>query len=158
MTSTSLLARLEQEGKVRRQPAAPAQLEALIEAARRNFSAAQKIRGSIAEAAFKLYYDGLLQMGRVVLLSAGYRPCDGDQHKTTFLAAGEILGSEFEDLIRKLQKFRVKRNDCVYEPTGLIGESDVEAIGKTAAVFWTALKAHIGETNPQPDLFERFEE
>lgn len=157
MTSKSLLADLQREGRLCRQTAAPAQLEGLVEAARRNFEAARTVQGQIDEAAFKLYYDGLLQIGRVVLLSAGYRPSDGDQHKTTFQAAGEILGPDFEDLIRKLQKFRIKRNDCVYEPTGLLGKSEVEAIGKTATVFWAAVKTHIGKTNPQLELFKRFE-
>lgn len=157
MTSKSLLADLEREGKLRRQPVAPAQLEGLVDAARRNFEAARALQGQIDEAAFKLYYDGLLQIGRVVLLSAGYRPCDGDQHKTTFQAAGEILGPDLEDLIRKLQKFRIKRNDCVYEPTGLLGKSEVEAIGRTAAAFLVAVKTHIRKTNPQLELFKRFE-
>lgn len=156
MTSTSSLAKLEREGKLRRQSAAPAQLEGLIGAARRNFEAAQAIQGRVDEAAFKLYYDGLLQIGRVVLLSSGYRPCDGDQHKTTFQAAGDILGAEFEDLIRKLQKFRIKRNDCIYEPTGLLGKSEVEAIERTAAAFLMAVKTHVGKTNPQLELFKRF--
>jgi hypothetical protein len=40
------------------------------------------------------------------------RPDDGEQHKTTFLAAGMIMGSEFDDIIRKIQKFRKK--ECVH--------------------------------------------
>ena len=140
MSSRSLLADLEREGKLCRQPVAPPQLEGLIDAARRNFEAARSVQGQIDEAAFKLYYDGLLQIGRVVLLSAGYRPCDGDQHKPTFQAAGEILGPDFEELIRKMQKFRIKRNDCVYEPMGLLGKSEVEAIGNTATAFLAAVK------------------
>ena len=156
MTSESLLAKLEREGKLERQRADASQLNDLIEAARRNFTAAQAVQGYVDEAAFKLYYDGLLQVSRVVLLLEGYRPKDGDQHKTTFQAAGEILGNEFEDLIRKLQKFRIKRNDCIYEPKDLVGKSEAEAIHKTARAFWGAVRAHLEKGNPQLKLFSDF--
>ena len=153
MTSESSLTRLEREGKLRRQTADLGFLNDLLDAARRNFEAAHVLQGKVDEAAFKLYYDGLLQVSRVVLLTAGYRPDDGEPHKTTFQAAGEILGPDFADLIRKIQKYRVKRNDCVYEPRGLIGRSEAEAIHQTARVFWAKVRARLEKENPQLRLF-----
>jgi len=104
------------------------------------------------EAAFKLFYDGLLQVSRVIVLMSGYRPDDGEQHRTTFLAAGEILGSEYEDLIRKIQKFRVKRNECLYEPRGLIGKVEVAAIHHTAREYWKKVRSYLEKENPQARL------
>jgi len=154
MTLESSLAKLANAGKLRRQKAGLDYLNDLLEGARRNFDAASVLQGRVDEAAFKLYYDGLLQVSRAVVLLAGFRPDDGEQHKTTFLAAGEILGQEFEDLIRKIQKFRIKRNDCVYEPTGLIGKSEAEAIHQTAKAFWAGVRAHLKDKNPQLRLFD----
>jgi len=154
MNSGNLFDRLGREGKLRRQKADADYLNALLDAAGRNFEAALVVRGKVDEAAFKLFYDGLLQISRVVVLLHGYRPDDGEQHKTTFLAAGEILGSEYEDLIRRMQKLRVKRNICVYEPKGLIGKSETEAIYKTAKKFWSMVRAYLEKENPQLRLFD----
>lgn len=98
MTSESSLVRLEREGKLRRQKPDIGAMNDLLSAARRNFEAAKVVQGKIDEAAFKLYYDGLLQIGRVVMLTAGYRPSGGEQHKTTFEAAGEVLGPDFSEI------------------------------------------------------------
>lgn len=156
MISGDLFDRLSKEGKLKRQKADIDYLNALIDAAKRNFEAALVVRGRIDEAAFKLFYDGLLQISRVVVLLKGYRPDDGEQHKTTFLAAGEILGSEYEDLIRKIQKLRIKRNICLYDPKGLIGKSETEAMYITAKKFWNKVRLYLGKANPQLKLFEEF--
>ena len=154
MNSESFLAKLEREGKLKRQRADLDYLNDLLEAAQRNFEAARVVRPRVEEAAFKLYYDGLLQISRLVVLLHGYCPADGEQHKTTFHAAGEILGEEYEDLIRKIQKFRVKRNNCLYEPKGLIGRNEVEAIHQTAKDYWKRVRSYLGRENPQLMLFK----
>ena len=46
------------------------------------------------------------------------------------------------------------RNDCVYEPTGLIGKSEAEAIHQTAKAFWAGVRAHLKDKNPQLRLFD----
>ena len=153
MNSRALFDRLEKEGKLKRQKADADYLNALLDAAGRNFEAALVVRGQVDEAAFKLFYDGLLQISRVILLLNGLRPDDGEQHKTTFLAAGEILGPEYEDLIRKIQKLRVKRNLCLYDPQGLIGKSETEAMYITAKKFWNKVRSYLEKTNPQLRLF-----
>jgi hypothetical protein len=84
----------------------------------------------------------------------GYRPDDGEQHKTTFLAAGEILGPEYEDLIRKIQKFRIKRNIFLYDPKGLIGKSETDAIHTTVRKFWNKVRLYLEKANPQLRLFK----
>ena len=154
MSSRNLFERLSQEGKLKRQKAEIDYLNALLDSAGRNFEAALVVRGRIEEAAFKLFYDGLLQISRVVVLLNGYRPDDGEQHKTTFLAAGEILGSEYEDLIRKIQKLRIKRNICIYDPKELIGKSETDAIYDTAKKFWSKVRAYLEKQNPQLKLFK----
>jgi len=154
MSSNDLLAKLIRAGKLRTQKADAPYLNDLLEAARRNFEAARLLQGRVDEAAFKLYYDGLLQVGRVVLLQEGLRPDDGEQHKTTFLAAGLLLGPEFEDLIGKIQKFRMKRNNCIYDPKGLVGQSEAEAIYQTSRIFWRKVRSHLEKLSPQLKLFE----
>ena len=154
MSSGNLFDRLNKEGRLKSQKANIDYLNALLDAARRNFEAALVVRGRVDEAAFKLFYDGLLQISRVVVLLKGYSPDDGEQHKTTFLVAGEVLGAEFEDLIRKIQKLRIKRNNCLYDPKGLIGKSETDAMYDTAKKFWNNVRRYLEKINPQLKLFE----
>ncbi len=65
-----------------------------------------------------------------------------------------ILGPGLEDLIRKIQKFRIKRNESIYDPKGLVGASEAEAIYQTAKSFWNKVRAHLEKANPQLKLFE----
>lgn len=99
MSLKKLLNQLVKEGKLQRQDTGVDYLNSLLNAAKRNFEAAALVKGKIDEAAFKLVYDGLLQIGRFILLLNGYRPDDGEQHKTTFLVAGELLGKKYNGLI-----------------------------------------------------------
>jgi len=153
MSSDSVLSKLTREGKLKRQKADLDYLNDLLEAARRNFEAARLVQGKIDEAAFKLFYDGLLQVSRAIVLLRGFRPDDGGQHKTAFLAAREILGLEYESLLNKIQKFRVKRNECLYDPKGLIGKNEAEAIHQTAKEFWGRVRSYLEKENPQLKLF-----
>lgn len=156
MSLENLLDELVKEGKLKRQDTGVNYLNSLLDAAKRNFEAAALVKGKIDEAAFKLVYDGLLQIGRLILLLNGYRPDDAEQHKTTFLVAGELLGKEYNDLISKIQRFRIKRNICIYEPKGLINKSEVGAIHRIFQEFWRKVRIYLKEKNPQLKLFNEF--
>lgn len=154
MPLENLLNRLIKEGKLKEQDTDIGFLNNLLDGSKRNFDAALLLKGRVDEAAFKLAYDGLLQIGRIILLINGYRPAGGEQHKTTFAVAGAILGQDFDRLIKKIQQFRVKRNFAVYEPQLLINRKETDAILKTAREFWQRVKQYLREKNPQLRLFE----
>jgi len=156
MSLKNLLDDLVKEGKLRRQDTGVDYLNSLLDAAKRNFEAACLVKGKVDEAAFKLVYDGLLQIGRLILLLNGYRPDNGEQHKTTFLVAGELLGKEYDELISKIQRFRIKRNICIYEPKGLINKSEAEAIYRIFQEFWRKVRMYLKKKNPQLKLFNEF--
>ena len=154
MNSKDFINELVSKGKLKKQTTDMSYLNGLIEAAKRNFDAAAFVKNKMDEAAFKLIYDGLLQISRAVVMLNGYRPDDGEQHKTTFLAAGYLMGVEFHDLTDRIQKFRIKRNNCVYEPKGLITGSEVDAILNTAKEYWPRVKRYLQSKNPQLKLFK----
>jgi hypothetical protein len=156
MSSRRLPDRLIREGKLREQLSGLDSQNGLLSAARRNFDGALKIIDLSEEAAFKCLYDGLLQIGRLILSLHHLRPDDGDQHKTTFHTAGILLGSEFQDLIFKIQKFRTKRNQSIYEPEMAITRADVLAILETARRFWSLVRVHLQKENAQLNLFPDF--
>jgi len=154
MNLTKLLDEYVKKGKLKKQATGLDYLDGLLEAAKRNFEAAAIVKNKVDEASFKLVYDGLLQISRIILLCNGYRPSDGEQHKTTFAVAGELLGPDYCDLIERIQRFRVKRNDCIYEPKILISRAESEAIFNIAKEFWGKVKVYLERKVPQLKLFK----
>ncbi len=57
------------------------------------------------------------------------------------------------DYLNKIQRFRVKRNECLYDPRGLIGKNEAEAIHQTAKEFWGKVRTYLEKENPQLKLF-----
>jgi uncharacterized protein (UPF0332 family) len=156
MNSKRFLAELVQAGKLKEQNFDQSSYNNLLRGAKRNFDAALLLLNQADEVAFKCIYEGLLQIGRLILSLNDLRPDDGDQHKTTFQAAGAILGGDFDELITKIQKYRIKRNRSVYESDLLISRTEADAILETARQFWARAKLYLKTKNNQLELFADF--
>ncbi len=155
MSLKNLLDKLLKEGKIRKQETDINYLNGLINSARQNFlSAKYNLKGGFYETAFKSAYDGLLQISRVILLLNGYRPDDGEQHKTTFTAAGYILGGELKELIERMDRYRIKRNRAVYQPIDFLSKSEAEGILEVGENYWSRVKDYLKRKNSQLELFE----
>ncbi len=155
MNLEDLLKKLLEEGKIKEQQTDAHHLNGLLDSARRNLQSAEyNLEGGFYETAFKAAYDGLLQTSRVVLLLHGYRPDDREQHKTTFLVAGALLGQEFEELIDKIDRYRVKRNKAVYQPLDLVSKSEASNAFNTAKEYQRLVGAYLRGKNHQIELFD----
>lgn len=155
MNLKNLLDKLLKENKIRRQDTDINYLDGLINSARQNFSSAKyNLEGRFYETAFKSAYDGLLQISRVILLLNRYRPDDGEQHKTTFIVAGAILGEEFRELIGRIDRYRIKRNRAIYQPIDFLSKSEAEGIMEAAKEYWCVAKDYLKRENDQLKLFE----
>jgi len=99
--------------------------------------------------AYTTAYSALLHAGRALMLLKGFRPSDGNQHKTVVEFTGLILGKEFKTLVQHFDKMRKKRNIFIYEVN--ISFSDTEVINaiKKAAELVGIIKAAIKKANPQ---------
>jgi uncharacterized protein (UPF0332 family) len=155
MNLESLLNKLLEEGKVKKQDSDVDYLNGLLNSAHQNFSSAKyNLKGSFYETSFKSAYDGLLQISRVILLLNGYRPNGSEQHKTTFLLAGAILGKGFDNIIDRIDRYRVKRNRAVYQPVDLLSKKEAEGILEASEDFWREVKNYLKNKNKQLDLFD----
>ena len=155
MNLRSLLDKLLKEGKIRKQNTDIDYLNGLLHAAHRNFlSAEYNLKSDFAETAFKSAYDGLLQISRAILLLNGYRPDDGEQHKTTFAVAGFILDEKFAKLVERIDRYRAKRNKVIYHPVDFVSRSEAAGILESAREYWFAVKQYLKENNKQLDLFD----
>ena len=62
--------------------------------ASKNISASEKNFAIDEEACYTLAYNAMLKIARALVFLQGYRPYDGQQHKTTIEVAGELLGAK----------------------------------------------------------------
>jgi len=155
MNSESLLNNLIKQGKLKKQNTSLEYLDGLLMASNENFTAAKKILDQeLHVVAFKTVYDGILQIARVVLLINGYRPDDGEQHKTTFLVASILLEEDFKDLIKRIDLYRIKRNNCVYQPLIPISKRESQDIIELAEEFWRKVKTYLKAKDPRLKLFD----
>lgn len=151
----SLLGRLLKEGKIKKQDTDVHYLNGLLNAAHNNFRAAKyNLDGDFLDTAFKSAYDGLLQISRVILFLNGYRPDDGEQHKTTFMVAGSILGDDFADLIGRIDRYRIKRNNAIYQPIDFISRGEAVGILESTKEYWSVVKKYLITKNKQLELFD----
>lgn len=95
----------------------------------------------------------MLKIGRAVLFLQGFRPIDGQQHKTTIEAAEKILGEEFKDLINQFDNMRKKRNIFTYDPLIPLSWEEAKNALKTAEHFFKKTQIFLEKTNPQMKLF-----
>jgi len=153
MSLPKLLKELEAQGKIKKQKTDETYLNGLLHAASVNFEAATSNLNHYNEVAFKAAYDGLLQISRVILLINGYRPHDGEQHKTTFIVAGAFLGDEFKELISKIDKYRKRRNECIYNPIDMISEKEAASILETSKKYQKAVSHYLKGFKMQLELF-----
>ena len=155
MNLENLLNQLLKQGKVKRQTTEISALNGYLSAAVHNFAAAKfNLSGGYPGTAFKSAYDGVLLLSRVVLLLNGYRPDDGEQHKTIFMVAGALLGSEFEELIGLIDRYRIKRNNLVYRPLAAISKNEAKNILLTAEEYWHKVKQYLKSKSRQLELFD----
>jgi len=154
MSLQKLLKDLEVQGKIKKQQTDDIYLNGLLHAANINFKASTDNLNKYSEVAFKSAYEGLLQLSRVILLINSYRPTDGEQHRTTFIVAGAFLGDEFENLIIRIDKYRKRRNESIYNPIDGISVEEAKSILETTKKYRQAVSEYLKSLDVQLDLFD----
>jgi len=145
---------LERKEFLRRENIGNDQIKALLLSASKNIAASEKNISIDEEACYTLAYTAMIKIARAVIFLHGYRPSDGQQHRTTIEAAGKILGSGFEDLIVIFDKMRKKRNQFTYEPMLPLSLTEAKNALKTAGIFHKKVKSFLNKKYPQLELFE----
>ena len=130
------------------------QIKALIINAEKNFSAAKKNLNIDEETSYTMAYLAMLKVARALIFLQGFRPDDGQQHKTTIDVAGKILGPDFNNLINRFDRMRRKRNEFTYDPLLPLSKTETENALKTAEEFFKIVKNHFAESNSQKTLFK----
>lgn len=149
MTSGSIIAKLEKQGRLRKQKRGLVQIEALLKEAILDLKEAKKIVNLAERATYLLAYTAMLKAGRALLLFKGYVPDDGAQHKTVVEATSAILGSQYKHFIGQFETMRRKRNELTYEAGVLLSKSEAEKAFKDALILVNKILAEIESASPQ---------
>lgn len=148
------LKRLESAGFLKKEKIGIDQIRALLMSASKNIFASEKNLSIDEEACYTLAYNAMLKSARALVFLQGYRPHDGQQHKTTIEVAGEILGKEFSELIELFDKMRKKRNQFTYDPMLPLSLTEAKTALKTADDFYKRIRSFLDKKYPQLKLFE----
>lgn len=119
------------------------QVEKEIRLALRDLKVAKKNLKEDYDWAFAIAYNSILQAGRALMLSRGYRPRGYEQHRTVIKFVELTLGEDFTEKARFLDSMRTKRHRVIYEEPELISESEAKFAIKIASEFIELVKHNI---------------
>lgn len=148
----TLIKKLVKEGRLAEQKAGLVQVEALLKESIIDLEEAKKILHIADRATYMMAYMAMLKAGRALLLSKGYRPTDGAQHKTVVEMTGAILGKKFTDLVGHFETMRRKRNELTYDAGTLLSGSESKQALDDATLLVGNILREAKSRNPQLEL------
>lgn len=150
--AAEIIAKLEKQGKLKRQKRGFVQIEALLREAILDLKETKKIVHLAERATYLLAYTAMLKAGRALLLLNGYVPDDGAQHKTVVEVTSAILGSGYKNLVGQFENMRRKRNELTYEAGVLLSKSESEKAFLDAISLIKKIVSEVKSQNPQIEL------
>jgi uncharacterized protein (UPF0332 family) len=153
MNSEKYFSELIKRGLLKKEKIEIDQVRALLSSSAKNLNASRETLEIDEETCFAMAYTAMLKIARAVLFLHGFRPADGQQHKTTIDVAGRLLGNDFKNLIEKFDKMRRKRNQFTYDPLLPLTEQETKEALRTAEKFSAETRKRLEKTDPQGKLF-----
>jgi uncharacterized protein (UPF0332 family) len=118
--------RLLKSNRIKPHRASPSEIKQLLQLAKRDLSAAIRNLDEAPDWAYSIAYNSILQAGRALMFSEGYRPRGGEQHATVVEFVEERLGTAYAAQVRLFDQMRRKRHRVIYEIAGLISKNEAE--------------------------------
>lgn len=109
--------RLLDRGLTKKQGVNFNQIDALLFRAKKDLIASKANLEIDEEVTYNYAYLAMLRCGRAIMFMEGYRPTDGQQHKTVIEFTGRNLGEKFINIVKKFDNMRRKRNQFTYDPS-----------------------------------------
>lgn len=150
---TGFLKIFQQKGLIKGERIGFDQVNKHLARARKDLQVAEANLKIDSEAAYNYAYLAMLRTGRALIFSYGYRPLDGEQHKTIVSFCEYILGTELSTVVKHFDRMRKKRNRFTYDEPGLlVSETETEEALKNAKEFVEKVTEIIQKKNPQQKL------
>jgi uncharacterized protein (UPF0332 family) len=115
---------LQRQGLIKKIPVDQKKVNDARAHARRDLITAGTLLASDRDWAYTIAYNAVLQAGRALMFSKGYRPTGANQHISVVQFAGLYLHQN--DTIT-FDRMRRKRNSSVYDTAGTISECEAES-------------------------------
>ncbi|MDD1689251.1 MAG: HEPN domain-containing protein [Methanoregula sp.] len=131
---------LERQGLIRKLPVDRKKVEDALVHARRDLATAGTIIANDQDWAYTIAYNAVLQAGRALMFSKGYRPDGANQHVAVVKFA-ELFLDPSDTII--FDRMRRKRNSSVYETAGIITEREAEFALEQAEILVRKIEACI---------------
>jgi uncharacterized protein (UPF0332 family) len=120
---------LKREGLIKTLPLDQKKVEDARALALRDVATARTLLDSNQDWAYNIAYNAVLQAGRALMFSKGYRPDGANQHISVVKFAGLFLDSNDSIIFDRMRR---KRNRSVYDSAGSITESEAVFAAKQA--------------------------
>jgi len=124
--------KLLREGKIKTHRASPEEIKEVLKVADRDWGFAKDSLAHNWDWAFTIAYNAALSASRAYMYRLGYRPSAAESHKTVWNFMLLSLPKEHHDRINFFNHMRVKRNRSQYDHVGLISETEVRQIIRSA--------------------------
>lgn len=141
--------RLINRGLIKKQGVNFNQIDALLFRAKKDLIASKANLEIDEEVTYNYAYLAMLRCGRAIMFMEGYRPTDGQQHKTVIEFTGRILGEKFINIVKKFDNMRRKRNQFTYDPSLPVSKLEAKNALKTAEEFIKKIIELVKKENPQ---------
>jgi hypothetical protein len=127
---------------VERVTVTPREIGELLAVARRDIRTAENLVAIDLDWAFVVAYNSVLQLSIAYMAWLGFRPRGEGKHYNTFQFMEEALPDD-RPMIKRLQKFRRKRNMSIYEQPGLVSETEARDVVEFAVRYYKEIEAKL---------------
>lgn len=131
---------LERKGLIQPLALDPQRVNDALGLAHRDLAVARTLLSSSHDWAYTVAYNAILQAGRALMFSKGYRPEGGNQHLSVVRFCEQFLSKEH---ILWFDRMRRKRHQSVYDSAGAVSEREAGNAVKMAEVVVQAIEALI---------------
>jgi len=114
---------LEQLGLIKKLPVDEKKVDDAVLHARHDIKTARSVLLTDYDWAYTIAYNAVLQAGRALMFSKGFRPDGNSQHISVVKFAGLFLDKNDTIIFDRMRR---KRNRSVYESSGTVTENEAE--------------------------------
>jgi hypothetical protein len=120
----------------------PREIGELLAVARRDIKTAENLVTLDLDWAFVVAYNSVLQLSIAYMAWLGFRPRGEGKHYNTFQFMEQALPDD-RPMIKRLQKFRRKRNMSIYEQPGLVSEMEARDVIDFAGRYYREIETRL---------------
>ncbi|MDP6627546.1 MAG: HEPN domain-containing protein [Methanopyri archaeon] len=135
---------LERRGLIRRHRRDEVGIRFTLERAQRDLATAESLLVIDHDWSLSIAYNAMLQAGRALMYSHGYRPAGRAQHAAVVKFVEGMLGSELTDEVLAFERMRRKRHKAVYDAAGVVSQTEAENALRHARELVKTIETSIG--------------